>query len=274
MTQLARYSQNPWKKLCSIEKTKALVAAICLLATMGCSGTAAATVDPPAAIDAPMACAAPVILTVHRDLSRSTGANGIPDVTVSDLQTLVEDVVGVCGGELLYGEIGVNSARPFHRIRIEEPPAYPVAPAHVENPFERAKRNRAFAKQVAAWKNRRDAWAGDATARAATFLERATPSLARKADENATDIEGAVSRAVLALEEPQSGWSRTPLRVMLLATDGIHTTTRRSGQPPASDIMIVVAGAPGVLIRFNPVVFENTASAIRHISATARANSK
>ena len=57
----------------------------------------------------------------------------------------------------------------------------------------------------------------------------ASKGMEKKPDLNATDVEGAVDRAVLALNEPQTGWSAPPRKIMLYATDGVHTARRQRG---------------------------------------------
>jgi len=218
---------------------------------------------------APVRCHAPVLVTVHRDMSRSTDPNGTPDVTEVDLQVLIEQVLGVCGGELFYGEIGANSSKPLHRLRIDEPPPAPLSPGFDSNPFIRAEQKEQFRSKWHHWEENRAAWASAAAAEAETFLEQLRPSLALRPNEGATDIEGAVDRALVALNEPPLSWSVTPRKVMLLATDGLHTTKRTPSDAPSSDVRVIVAGSPGVLERLSPVVFESTAAAVRSVRLLA-----
>jgi hypothetical protein len=57
----------------------------------------------------------------------------------------------------------------------------------------------------------------------------------------------------------------SPVRVSLLATDGIHTTKRAPVAELPSDVTMMVAGTPGVLARFQPQQSESVAAAVRHI---------
>jgi hypothetical protein len=210
-------------------------------------------------------CRAPVLMTIHRDMSRSTGTTGTPTVTEPDLRALVDGVLLACGGELSLGEIGSNSFQPLERLLIAEPQRAPARPTLDENPFIRANQLEQFATAQRAWEAAHRERLVLARKNVDTFFTRVGPSLVRPRNQNATDIFGAIERGLLALSEPSKGWSVAPQKMMILATDGLHTTRRPPGKTPPGDVLLLIIGTPGVLNKFSPTVFEGTAAAIRHV---------
>ncbi len=245
--------------------------AVASLAGAACRAPAAAAAAGASAADVmpDVRCPAPIVMTLHRDLSRSAAPHGIPPITEADLRVLVDGVLRVCGGELLFGEIGANSNRPFQRLRVSEPPPAPKRPTFDANPFIRADQEKAFVEARNGWLARRRAWAQSADVDANLFFSHVRPALERAPDEQSTDIYGAIERATLALAEPDVEWSAAPRKLVILVTDGLHTARHPpTGRPPA-DITVVVVGTPGVLQPWSPPTFEGMPAALRYLRALA-----
>lgn len=208
-------------------------------------------------------------IVIMQDKSGSTATTRTQQLTVNDLEPLLE-ILGTQGeSDLGVAIINDNSDRPLLRVRIPVPPEPPTATpedSQEGNPFDRLYENEedkpdaVFDKQVQHWKTLRND-------RLAAFRAAAEPLLAQKA-QGLTDIEGALARADQMLAEEELHWKVDQRHLyLLLITDGIPTVRRLRTKLKSTPTVLMVngSGSVGALARLNPLRFESPQRAIQYI---------
>jgi hypothetical protein len=205
-----------------------------------------------------------------QDKSLSTGETRTPQLTLDDLEPLVE-LQGQVGGELAVGTIDDRSNQSLVRLRIDAGPEEPVAPASADNSLERWQQQNAFRKQKAEFEQQQQAWQDAMQERIAAFQTAVDPILSAPANAQRSPVWDAVRRADLFLSEPQVGRSE-PHRYMVLITDGMDDVGAQP-VPVHSGVRILMvngSGQMGSLAVLRPQRYESIGAAVSEIVSLER----
>lgn len=239
------------------------------LLVAGCdpSGTTLGVTEKAALAKAKSSSGSQVRIALIQDKSLSTGETRTPQLTLDDMEPLVE-LLGQTGGELTVGTIDNRSNRSLVRLRIDAGPEEPVAPAVADNSLERWQQQNALRKQKAEFEQQQQAWQDAMQERIAAFQTAVEPILSAPANAQHSPVWDAVRRADLFLSEPQVGGTE-PHRYVVLITDGmddvgaepvpVHNGTRI--------LMVNGAGQLGSLAMLRPQRYESIGSAVAQIVA-------
>lgn len=210
----------------------------------------------------------PGLYSIFDDKSRSANSARLAPLQEQDLRSLI-NVLRLTGGELSFGLIGERSDRPLLRLRVPLPPAPPVK-RESQNAFERAEEDSAFLAAMESYETKRRQWETDVNERIATFMQAARPRLQQPAQDKATDIASALSRAEAFLNEPGAVWPTETHRYVILNSDGIATTNRQPVEIKSGARLLLIngSGSPGTLASLQPLRFESKQAALDYIAAT------
>ena len=209
----------------------------------------------------------PLLIAVCPDQTPSRHVYGVPQATVSDFEPLLQ-ILKKNGGDLAICPIRDISNRPLKRCHFDEPPVSNAQrPPATGNVFVREKEMRKYAlalrddaAQATAWQKRSE----EALSECRSTL---TEALAHAPDAPRTDVNGALLRTELLLNEPQNSWSLPPQRYAVIISDGLDNV-RGPAPPPLVETKLLIvnsAGTMGSLERFHPLRFESIASAFRFV---------
>jgi len=208
-----------------------------------------------------------VRIALIQDKSLSTGETRTPELTLDNMEPLVE-LLGQTGGELAVGTIDNRSNRCMVRLHIDAGPDEPLAPPAADNSLERWQQQNELRKRKAAFEQQQQAWQGAMQERIAVFQTAVEPILSAPANAQHSPVWDAVRRADLFLSEPQ-GAASEPHRYVVLITDGmddvgaqpvpVHTGTRI--------LMVNGSGQLGSLAVLRPQRYESIEAAISQIAA-------
>lgn len=234
----------------------------------GCSPSPDGSSGGPAVVASEIA-RPPLRIALIQDKSLSTGETRTPQMTLDDMQPLVE-LLGRNGGELAVSVISDRSNLSMARLRIEAGPQEPVALPPASNSLERLSQRNAFRRIKADFEKQRESWRDQMQDRIAAFQSVVEPILSMPAKAQHSPVWDAVRRADLFLCEPEAGSSSEPHRYVLLITDGIDDV---SGKPVSvrrgtQILMVNGSGTMGSLGVLNPDRFESIASAVQYVVDT------
>jgi hypothetical protein len=210
----------------------------------------------------------PLLIIVFKDETPSRYSNGVPELRSADFETLL-GLLERNGGDLAIGWIRDRSNKPLKHCHFDEPPVPTAqAPERNGNVFVRAKETKKYAQalhddaiRVSEWHQRNQESLVDC---------RTTLGVALKWHHDAprTDIAGALRRAQLAFGEPQDSWLLPPQRYLLMVTDGLGNVGGSALDKLVETKLLLVnsAGTLGTLEVFQPIRFENVASALRFLA--------
>ena len=192
-------------------------------------------------VTACLLAANPVRIGIMVDRTGSTVENRIPQLSVRDLQPFI-DLTAETGGEVAVGAIRDRSDRPLIRCPMEQPPAPQTIdppPPHL-NVFVKQRLFREYNEALDREARAEAIWHSGALARAQACESRLSELLAAGLA-TTTDIRGAVERLRLFLQEP-AGKGATPLRFVVLYTDGIDTAGKGVAVSLIPDTSVLLVG--------------------------------
>ena len=238
----------------------------------------------------------PLTIAINPDKSGSILGN-TSTITAEQLRPLV-DVVALGGGEIAVGTICSTSEQPLIRQRIAEPPALdteslqdstlPEPVADNLNAFQ--ERQEELAREQALEKHQQRSAANlnvvtnheaavaahqqQAATQLTAFLETLQPTLEAPATCWETDLYGALARSSSFLNENPKGWNTTPVKFLIVISDGLDT----ADTPPvalAEDIALLVVGTQteeSIFQDIDHLAFENIQAAIAYVIAAVKEN--
>jgi hypothetical protein len=212
----------------------------------------------------------PAFYAVFDDKSGSVKSARIAPIQEQDLMSII-DILRQTGGELSFGLIGESSDRPLLRLRIPVPP--PLPPRHdSQNAFERAEQDSTFQEEMESYNAKRQRWEADVNQRINAFMEAVRPRLQEPAREKATDINSALARAELFLNEPAALWPAETAqhKYIILNSDGVATVNRKPIEIKSHARLLLIngSGSVGTIAALQPLRFESKQAAIAFIEAT------
>lgn len=211
----------------------------------------------------------PLRIVLIQDKSLSTGETRTPQLTLDDMEPLVE-LLGQHGGELAVGVISNRSNLSLARLRIDPGPQEPVAPPPSDNSLERWNQQNAWRKEQVDYQSREQSWQQEMQQRVSDFQAALEPILSMAPNAQHSPVWDAVRRANLFLSEPAVGGTPEPHRYALLITDGIDDV---GGKPISMHsgtrvLMVNGSGDLGSLAVLKPERFESIAAAVEYIVET------
>jgi len=224
------------------------------------------TVAPPASAVAAATLAAPMPrlrLVVIKDRSTSADSTATPPVTRNQLEGFVE-LVRSAGGDLGVGEICAQSFVPLTRLHLVAPPAAPAPPPPIDNPLLYQELLVQFATIRRGHQKSLAAHSASVEAAVTEFFEPALNRLEAPVTCQASDVGGAVERALLSLQEADGG--EPTRKVVLLDSDAMHNRGPWRVRIPAEVDLLLVngVGSRGPLpVQPNIRLFESVAGADR-----------
>ena len=248
-------------------------------------GTACSTTDaaPPAVEAGParVSCVAVPVVALLLDKSRSAPVSLVSQLSVKDLDPLIELLHG-CGGELAVGAIRDRAATPMVRLYIETPLDPPVRERvpEIGNPMilaeQRARAERLYKERLAAYEPLSRRWAAVTDLAVEEFRDGVQAVIEEPTTSPSTNIWAALRQADLFLNESRDGRGETaskrmPTRHVLVAlTDGIHTAAGPAYRLESKAELYIVnsAGEAGVFAAMNPKRFESFSATLRAIGTT------
>ncbi len=170
------------------------------------------------------------------------------------------------GCDIALGAIRSRSNRPLVRLFVDTPEAKPLPPAD-DNIYAAIEEDAAYKAAVAKWQRGESERVRKADAAIAAFRADAGKLLAHPANARSTDLNGAIERARLFLNERRAfsnAASVTPMRAAIFMTDGIETASKAITAKPldADVIVIVVNDSAAVLPTLHPLAFEALTPAV------------
>jgi hypothetical protein len=213
--------------------------------------------------------AAPVRIVVVQDKTGSANWTRTPQLSVADLDLLIE-LLRNASGELALGLIRDSSNRGLVRLRIDLPPAQPAKPVPSGRPFNDMRAAKAYRTVFAVYQDDLEKWRTKTEANIAAFKSAAQILLDQKANASATDVWGAVVRADRLLCEPPSPGTPVPDLWLLVASDLYYNTGSARPQELRSGARLIVvnAGQTASLAPLKPTRFEAIAPAFRYLIDT------
>jgi hypothetical protein len=232
--------------------------------TIGCGSASAPVVG----ASRPSAPPAAVRIAALVDKTASTSWTRVPVVRVEDFEPLLA-LLARRGGELAVGLIRDESNRGLLRLKIPRAPAAPTPPNPHQNPFLLAEARAAYEIGLRRHHEHIEEWRREVSGRLADFRAKLGPLLEVEADATRTDIWGALRRAELFLNEPQSSGLVAPHNWILLVSDGEDNARRpkvalRSG---ARLLLINSSAMLGALAELKPLAFESFPAATAYLVA-------
>jgi len=209
----------------------------------------------------------PALIALFDDKSESVKSARISPLREEDLIALFNRL-RITGGELAFGLIGESSDRPLVRLRISPPPVKPGKP-EVQNAFERAESDASFQIQEEKYQSEVRFWKEEVDRRVNAFLDVVRPRLQQRAADMRSPVNGALARAELFLNEPESVWARSPRRYIILNSDAVDTTKSAPVMIRSGTTLVLIngSGSLGVLKSQNPLRFESIQAALDFIAA-------
>lgn len=211
----------------------------------------------------------PLVAVTFPDQSQSMENVPTTPITLNELDPIIY-YVRAHGGDFALGPIRRCSNLPLARFHADVPATKPTPPDE-SNIYAAVETEATFKKELAAWQQGETERLRLADASLAAFREQATRILAHPADATRTDLNGAIERARLFLNEPRFFRGVKPLRVAIFKTDGIETLKKTIVAKPLDDdvITIIVNDTPDVLPNLHPVAFEAFTAATTWLCAKA-----
>ena len=258
----------------------------CGLVVLAAGGSACSTTGaaPPGvkAVEARVRCATVPVVALLLDKSRSAPVSLVSQLTVADLNPLIE-MLHNCGGELAVGAIRDRAATAMIRLYVETPPDPPVRERlpDVGNPMilaeQRARAERAYRERLASYEPLFRRWAAVTDAAIEEFRNEVQAVLKEPTTSPSTNVWAALRQADLFLGESRDGRDENGTRriasrhVLVVLTDGIHTaaTPPYHLQSKAELFAVNSAGEAGVFADMNPRRFESFSAALRTIATRA-----
>jgi hypothetical protein len=213
--------------------------------------------------------AAPVRIVVVQDKTGSANWTRTPQLSVTDLDPLIE-LLKNTSGELALGLIRDSSNRGLLRLRIDLAPTPPAKPVTTGQPFADMRAAKAYRTAFALYQDDLDSWRKRTEANIAAFKSVAQDLLDQKANATATDVWGAVTRADRLLCEPPSPGAPAPHLWLLVASDLYHNAGSARPQELRSGARLIVinAGQTASFTPLKPLRFEAIAPASRYVIDT------
>jgi hypothetical protein len=216
----------------------AAVAFVAILPVLGCT-----TADDPQPLVASAGvvtarCAAPLRIAVMLDKTRSAPASVVVQPAVGDFMPLI-DRLRECGGELAVGTIRDRTTAPMIRLRLA---ARELAPPCQQNdrsglnPMVRVMRDEDCDREVRAYRVRVTSDDAAAAGRIDVFLRQVRHVLDEPPRAARTDLWTAIAQANTFLADPAQP---TPMTLLVLVSDGVHTVNTPAVAPTANAIYIV-----------------------------------
>jgi hypothetical protein len=209
----------------------------------------------------------PLLILVWLDQTPSRYSNGVPQATVVDFEPLLQ-VLEQNGGELAVGAIRDMSNRPLIRCHFDEPPiSNAQEPDRTANVFARQQATKKYARALHDDVARVTEWLGRNAKLRSGCRTALSNAVAKTTDAPRTDMNGALLRTKLLLDEPQTSWSLPPQRYAVMITDGIGNVNGPAPDSLGETKLLIVnsAGSLGTLEGLRPLRFESIASAFRFV---------
>jgi hypothetical protein len=170
------------------------------------------------------------------------------------------------GCDIALGAIRSTSNRPLIRLFIDAPEAKPLPPV-TDNIYGAIEEEATYKTALATWQHSENERLRGADTAIAAFRSEAATLLAHPANARTTDLNGAIERARLFLNERRvfgHAAKITPIRAAIFKTDGIETASNRITAKPfdADVIVITVNDSANVLPAFRPIPFEALTPAV------------
>lgn len=241
----------------------AFVAALWLSA-VGCVDTAAVTTAVRLEVDA----AGPVKVVLLQDQTGSSGSTRT-EVASDGVLRMAATLLGETGGELLVGTIRDSSNLPLERMALVAAPVPPPTP-DARNAFDMIDAVNEYEARLVKHKEAAARWETDFETRTTAFVQRVGVLLQNSKLSRRSAVWEAVSRADLALAEPEAdpAGSSAGHRYIVLASD-CQDTTGTAPRTLQSGAAIVVANGAGALGSFANVDgvqrFENLQAAVNWV---------
>ena len=241
-----------------------------LMAGLGgaCRGSSRSAEAPPIerSTTSPTYC---VKVAVLADQTGSRNYTRTEDLTTTALEPIIELLRGRCG-ELLVGAIRDRSNQPFGRLAIPPGPPSPTPPAD-GNVFDVLDAKAVYDQEMARYQSELPARSDLVEQRIQAFRQEVT-TLAKQPLAHRSAVWEAISRADVALAEPEPpGRSSTGRRYIIAGSD-VHDTTGAQARPLASGATLVVANGAGTLGSLASVpgvkAFESLSAALLWVSET------
>jgi hypothetical protein len=237
---------------------------VAALGAVGCGAPSAAVVEAAKPAEPPAA----VRIATLVDKTASANWTRVPAVSLEDFEPLLA-LIAARGGELAVGLIRDSSNRGLLRLKIPPAPVAPPPPDPHQNPFLLAEARAAYETRLREHREQTELWRREVDQRQADFRAQLGELLAVNADATRTDIWGALRRAELFLNEPQSSGLAAPHNWILLVSDGEDNARRpkvalRSG---ARLLLINSSATLGALAELKPLAFESFRAATAFLVA-------
>ena len=249
----------------------ALVACVCCAACTDTAdakaSTASSTESRPPSPSAALPPCAPLRIAVFGDRTASVETTATASISEEQLSRLIA-ILRRCGGELAYGDIKGRgeSFKPLTRLRVDLPEAKPVRTTTLD-PFEQAALDELYAKHLAAYRRSLDAAREKSNGAVDRFLVEVRPRLGQPSTAANTDVQSAVARARVFLDEPQSNWPSPPLRIAMLVSDMQHNTSKWTLDVSGDVTWLLVngIGSRGSFPSSGATAFEGVDSALQFV---------
>jgi hypothetical protein len=218
----------------------------------------------------------PLHVVFAADRTGSKTRNKIPDISLTQLRTLANGIRSR-SGDLRFTTICSDSDKAMPRLKFNPTDQPPTAPTTINtagmNAFDKANlqdrekiQQATYQQQKAEFDRKQQAQAIADQVQIETFLKTIQPLVEQPANCLASDMEGIMRRALLALQERQPAGTPEPRRVIFLITDGEHNATSTTQLPalnPQTELVTVNSGkGAGIFETLNPTKFDSIDGAI------------
>lgn len=257
--------------------TLTTLATVTMIATAACMTTGCGDPVGAAATEGrsatPALTCAPVKVALIADKSQSAPGTRTPEVTLDDVESLIE-VVASCGGELAFGVIHDRITDPFVRLRLDARPQKPsdsIARNVIRQRREQAAIEGAHANDLKHWED-------EATLRIERFGAQLMRLVDHPADAKWSPVWDSVARGDLFLAERELDPAADARRVLMMVSDAVDDmrgvpAQRRAPlkalKSGATLLIVNGAGTAGSLAALEPEAFESFAAAVRYIAQLA-----
>lgn len=243
----------------------ALVASLCLLATVGCSRPSDAAHADPATV---AAATPPVRMVACHDQTLSMDRLWSQALTIEHVRACAE-IVKRRGGDLLFLLIRSHSGKtPGPTFHADPPAPPPRPPTKGGDAFDDADAAVRYQKVRESYEERERQRLAEADAAIEVFIAEVEPLLALEPDRAGTDLARMRERAARFFDDPALPHELTPDFYLLATSDGKDTVKaapiRRFSKPVS--VLLVSAAGPGVFAGDKPIVFSSITAAIRYLS--------
>jgi len=207
----------------------------------------------------------PLVAPIFDDQTGSSALVLVDPMRVASFDRII--IYGRANGcDIALGAIRSKSNRPLVRLFIDTPEVKPLPPAD-DNIYAAIEEDAAYKSALAKWQRGESERLRKADAAIAAFRSETGKLLAHPANAHSTDLNGAIERARLFLNERRvfsNAATVTPMRAAIFMTDGIETASKAITAKPLDNdvIVIVVNDSAAVLPTLHPIAFEALTPAV------------